>query len=107
MKILLLTLLFINIAQSSPLKPDSGLYTCDSGNEDSICDQILIPSFSGDKLSTITVEYVGWCGSMGPYKYSCLNDVCEDAGLKFEFHDSTHYRWENKQYKIFCEFAKK
>jgi hypothetical protein len=107
MKTLFISLLFINIAQATTAKPDRGLYVCVDGNEESICDQILKPIFSGEKLTAISVEYVGWCGSMGPYRYACENDVCEDAGLKFEFRDSTHYRWENKQYGFHCEFTKK
>lgn len=107
MKILLLVLVCSTISQASPFKPVRGLYICHQGNEESICDQILKPFFTGDNLSAISVEYVGWCGSMGPYIYSCENDVCENEGLKFEFRDSTHFRWENKQYKIHCEFVKK
>jgi hypothetical protein len=49
------------------------------GNEDSICDQMLKPFFSGEQLTAISVEYVGECGSMGPYTYYCENDVWEDA----------------------------
>jgi hypothetical protein len=107
MKTLLLLFILLNTAQASIVKPGRGLYVCKQGNEESICDQILKPSFSGDKLSALSVEYVGWCGSMGPYSYACENEVCEDAGLKFEFRDSTHYRWENKQYGFICEFEKK
>jgi hypothetical protein len=107
MKTLLLFYILINTAQASMIKPDRGLYVCKKGNEESICDQILKPSFSGGKLSALSVEYVGWCGSMGPYSYACENDVCEDMGLKFEFRDATHYRWENKQYGFICEFEKK
>lgn len=107
MKTLLLSLLFITSVHSAINKPERGLYICEQGNDESICDQILKPIFSNDKLTAISVEYVGWCGSMGPYMYSCENDVCEDEGLKFEFRDSTHYRWENKQYKIHGEFVKK
>jgi hypothetical protein len=107
MKTLLLSLLFLNTAYATQLKPKPGLYVCQQGNEESICDQILKPFFAGDKLTGISVEYVGWCGSMGPYTYPCENGVCEDAGLKFEFRDSTHYRWKNKQYGFVCEMGKK
>jgi hypothetical protein len=107
MKTLLLSFLFLTIAEASSLRPDRGLYVCNVGNEESICDQILKPFFAGDKLTGISVEYVGWCGSMGPYTYPCANGVCENAGLKFEFRDATHYRWENKQYGFVCEMGKK
>lgn len=107
MKILLMTLLTTSFAFASTHRPERGLYVCKEGNEESICDQILIPRFFGDKLISISVEYVGWCGSMGPYSYACQDDICEDPGLKFEFKNSKHYRWENKQYGFVCEFEKK
>ena len=107
MKTLLLSIFFINITHAASVKPVLGLYECIKGNEESICDQILKPFFAGDKLTGISVEYVGWCGSMGPYSYPCANGVCEDPGLRFEFRDATHYRWENKQYGFFCEMGKK
>lgn len=107
MKIFLFSSLFILSAHASNLKPERGLYVCKSGNEASICDQLLKTYFNGDELTAIKVEYVGECGSMGPYTYYCANNVCENPGLKFEFRDSKHYRWENKQYGFFCEFEKK
>lgn len=110
MKTLILTislLLSFNTLAVDLIKPTQGLYVCVDGNEESVCDQILKPYFSGDKLTAIKVEYVGYCGSMGPYMYYCQDDVCEDAGLRFDFHDNRNYRWENKQYKIFCEMTKK
>ena len=107
MKTLLLSIFFINITYAASVKPVRGLYECIKGNEESICDQLLKPLFSGDSLSAITVEYVGWCGSMGPYTYACDNNICENEGLKFEFKDSTHYHWENKQYGFVCEMGKK
>lgn len=105
MKTFFLLLLFSTSVFAA--KPENGLYYCKQGNEESICDQILKPFFSGDKLTAIKVEYVGWCGSMGPYMYYCVDSICEDAGLKFEFRDSKHYRWENKQYGYVCEMEKK
>jgi hypothetical protein len=107
MKTLLFFFLFTLTAQAQTFKPVRGLYVCKIGNENSICDQILRPSFDGDQLSSISVEYVGWCGSMGPYIYYCEDGVCENEGLKFVFKDETHYFWENKQYGYHCEFEKK
>lgn len=106
MKFFFITFLF-SLTLQAATTPERGLYYCQEGNEESICDQILIPYVTGDKLTAIKVEYVGWCGSMGPYMYYCQGNVCEDAGLKFEFRDSKHYRWENKQYGIVCEMEKK
>lgn len=108
MKTVILTLvLLISNAMAQNLKPEKGLYVCKTGNEESICDQILKPTFSNAELTAISVEYVGWCGSMGPYSYRCQGGVCENEGLKFEFKDARHYRWENKQYAYFCDFEKK
>ena len=107
MKILLLSLFTLSAVFASIPKPEKGLYVCKTGNEESICDQILKPFFSGDQLTAVKVEYVGWCGSMGPYTYFCEDDICEDPGLKFTFRDSRHYLWENKQYGFKCEFEKK
>jgi hypothetical protein len=92
---------------ASALKPQVGLYTCVNGNEESICDQELRPYFSAGRLSAVKVEYVGWCGSMGPYTYYCQDNICQDAGIRFDFKDDRHYRWENKQYGFVCDFAKK
>lgn len=105
--ILIFLLLSFSALAGDLIRPVPGLYQCVEGNEESVCEQMLKPYFSGDRLTAIKVEYVGYCGSMGPYMYYCLNDVCEDAGLRFDFRDSRNYRWENKQYKIFCEMTKK
>ncbi len=78
--------------------PLAGIYTCIQGNNDSICDQDLKPYWVGNTLTAVRVEYVGWCGSMGPYTYPCKGQVCEDAGIRIEFKSATQYQWENKQY---------
>jgi len=106
MKLFIFLLFSLMNANAQVAGPERGLYRCVDGNEESICDQILKPYFSNEKLTAIKVEYVGWCGSMGPYTYFCQGDICQDAGLKFEFRDKTHYRWENKQHGLFCEFEK-
>ena len=107
MKLLILSTLFFSSLTYAAVSPQSGLYVCVNGNEDSICDQILRPYITGGKLTAIKVEYVGHCGSMGPYTYYCQNDVCEDAGLRFDFKDSRNYHWTNKQYGFHCDFKKK
>lgn len=99
--------MLFSLSSFAAIKPQNGLYYCKEGNEESICDQIVKTFYSGDKLTAIKVEYVGWCGSMGPYMYYCDQEVCEDPGLKFEFKDATHYRWQNKQYGFVCEMEKK
>jgi len=103
----ILFLIFSLSLHAQALKPLKGMYYCKEGNEESICDQILKPIFVGERLSAISVEYVGWCGSMGPYLYPCEGNVCFDPGIEIVFRDERHYRWENKQYKFICEFEKK
>lgn len=85
---------------------NSGTYVCKNGNEESICDQKVRAYQSTGELTAIEVEYVGYCGSMGPYTYYCSEGVCETAGIRFEIKDPTRYRWENTQYGFFCDFGK-
>ncbi len=106
MKILMIVLLFCSLASAEAI-PQQGLYICKSGNEESICDQMLKTNIKDDRLISITVEYVGYCGSMGPYQYSCVGQTCGDEGIRFEFKDLKHYSWENKQYGFKCDFEKK
>lgn len=106
-KVPLAFILFASNAIAQASFPEKGVYFCKTGNEESICDQILKPHLKNGILASISVEYVGWCGSMGPYIYYCKDNVCEDPGIKLEFKDSKHYRWENKQYGLYCEFEKK
>jgi len=87
--------------------PSNGLFQCLDGNEESICDQSIKFITSAGRLRAIRVEYVGWCGSMGPYTYYCENNICEDAGLKFEFKSEKNYFWTNKQYGFHCYFGEK
>jgi hypothetical protein len=105
-RFILLSLLSFS-SQAAGFKPQNGLYVCMQGNEESICDQEVRVFTNGDTLTAIRVEYVGWCGSMGPYTYFCQNQICEDAGIKFTFKNPREYRWENKQYGFVCNFAKK
>ena len=107
MKTILIFLIFTVTSAFPSVQPLKGLYDCKNGNEESICDQIVKPFYVGYELTAISVEYVGWCGSMGPYLYACENEVCEDPGLKFKFKSSTKYHWENKQYGFRCDFEKK
>lgn len=112
MKLPLLVLSWVSFSfASDAFTPDRGLYHCKKGNEESICDQLLIPKVTqtGD-LDAISVEYVGWCGSMGPYLYSCSSEngitQCSDGfsdGIQFDFLDTKTYRWENKEYGFVCD----
>jgi hypothetical protein len=85
----------------------SDIFTCKTGNEDSICDQKIIRHKTNQKLTALSIEYVGWCGSMGPYTYSCSGKKCSDGAIFVEFHDENSYRWENRPYKFKCEFVRK
>jgi hypothetical protein len=103
----ILFLFLVSSVYGQEIKPVKGVYYCKKGNEESICDQILKPVYVEERLSAISVEYVGWCGSMGPYLYPCIGNTCYDIGIEIIFRDERHYRWENKQYKFICEFEKK
>jgi hypothetical protein len=107
MKVFFLFILFSFSAFAQSIEPQNGLYLCVKGNEESICDQQLRVFMQANQLTAIRVEYVGWCGSMGPYTYFCHNDICEDAGIRFTFKSAQEYRWENKQHGFVCDFAKK
>lgn len=105
MKYLFIPLL-ISSAFAQDIKPLKGSYTCLRGNDKSICDQVLRPVMVGSRLSGLYIEYVGWCGSMGPYFYPCLNNVCEDSAIRVRFFNEANYSWENRPNKKFCEFGK-
>jgi len=98
-------LAFALIAVSLPLQ--NGLYVCRQGNEDSICDQQVKTFVQDGELTALRVEYVGYCGSMGPYTYYCQNSECAGPGISFTIRDSRHYYWENTTYGFHCEFEKK
>jgi hypothetical protein len=86
--------------------PQSGLYKCVEGNNDSICDQKIKIRSSGDVISSVVVEYVGDCGSQGPYIYSCDNDSCSDGVIEINFQKSDSYFWKNISYDISCKMQK-
>ena len=100
--ILLCLLSFHVFADVNPVK---GIYKRINGNEESICDQILRPTFKDSILTSISIEYSGWCSSQGPYRYNCNGSSCSDGLAIFvEFKSDKEYRWENRQYGFFCEF---
>lgn len=105
MKYLLPILVSFNL-YAADISPVKGLYRCVQGNEESICDQRVKPIMVGDRLSAIYIEYVGWCGSMGPYLYPCSNNECRDAAISVKFSDEKHYRWENRPHGFVCDFEK-
>jgi hypothetical protein len=54
-KLLILFLFIQHSLAQTQIKPLAGLYSCEKGNNDSICDQELRPYFQGDKLTAIKV----------------------------------------------------
>ncbi len=94
----------IKSAGAAPL--ESGLYICKKGNEPSICDQQVQSYSTSGVLTALKVEYVGWCGSMGPYSYYCSGSSCTDGAIQFEIQDARHYRWQNRPHGFVCDFEK-
>lgn len=84
----------------------SGLYHCSV--DENICDQQVRVYKTGEKITALKVEYVGWCGSMGPYLYPCRDDgVCSDGNARFILKENQTYYWENLGYSYQCEFKVK
>ncbi|MBU6155184.1 MAG: hypothetical protein KGP28_12845 [Bdellovibrionales bacterium] len=93
------------LALNSFLSLETGLYIC-PGNPD-ICDQDVRVYQSGKQITALKVEYVGYCGSMGPYLYPCKNAVCTDGNAEFVLNSRGGYAWKNLGHPFRCEFRKK
>lgn len=78
----------------------SGTYHC-PGNPD-ICDQEVRVFRSGNRITGLRVEYVGYCGSMGPYDYPCKGRHCSDGNAEFVFLEKDRYHWRNLGYPFEC-----
>lgn len=84
----------------------SGLYHCKV--DENICDQQVGVYKTGELVTAIKVEYVGWCGSMGPYLYPCSADgVCGDMNARFTIREDQSYLWQNLGYPYQCDFTLK
>ena len=83
----------------------SGIYECPG--DPNICDQEVRVHATGSKIDYLKVEYVGWCGSMGPYPYSCLNNTCGDGNAEFVITGKNTYHWRNMGYPYQCDFKLK
>lgn len=83
----------------------SGLYICPENPD--ICDQEVRVFRSGNQITALKVEYVGYCGSMGPYDYACENQVCTDGNVEFRLGKGAEYLWRNLGYPFECQFQKK
>ena len=79
----------------------AGLYHCP--NDPNICDQEVRTYYSGNTLTHLKVEYVGWCGSMGPYLYPCNGNICSDGNAEFVILDQAKFKWKNLGYPFECE----
>lgn len=85
---------------------EAGNYTCVEGNEESICDQIVQVRIRDNQATLIAIEYSGWCGSQGPYRYICDEKSCSDGHIKVTPLSQTTYYWENLDYNFHCKFEK-
>jgi hypothetical protein len=83
----------------------SGLFSCTKGPD--ICDQDVKVYRNGSGIIGLKVEYVGWCGSMGPYTYSCHQNYCTDGNVEFKIGTGNHYHWKNLGYLQECDFVSK
>jgi len=89
---------------TSALGISSGLYVC-PGNPD-ICDQDVRVVRSGNRTVSLKVEYVGHCGSMGPYEYPCKGKRCSDGNAEFVLGTKDRYHWRNLGYPFECEMIR-
>ena len=107
MNFLLMTLLISFGLYAASSAPESGMYSCMKGNDESICDQNLkILRLSNGKITGIKISYEGYCNGQGPYIYGCNENFCSDGIIKISFIDQTRYRWEHRNYNRFCEMEK-
>jgi hypothetical protein len=83
----------------------SGLYQCPANPD--ICDQEVTVYRSGKQVTALKVEYVGYCGSMGPYLYPCSGSVCSDGNAEFRLNSKGGYHWRNLGYPYECDFRQK
>jgi hypothetical protein len=81
----------------------SGLYQC-PGNPD-VCDQEVQVYREGSRITGLRVEYVGHCGSMGPYVYPCKGRTCSDGNAEFILNSKGSYHWRNLGYPFECDFT--
>ena len=85
---------------------NSGLYHCPG--DENICDQQVRVYKTGEIVTGLRIEYVGWCGSMGPYFYSCTEEgICQDTNAKIILGENQTYYWENLGHPYKCEFKTK
>lgn len=83
----------------------AGIYHCPL--DPNICDQDVQVHSTGKKIDYLKVEYIGWCGSMGPYIYPCKGDVCKDGNAEFTLLGKNTYHWRNLGYPYECTFKQK
>ncbi len=107
MNFLLMTFFLSFKLYAATSSPESGIYRCVKGNDDSICDQsIKVMRLPSGTVTGIRIYYEGYCSGQGPYVYGCNGEFCGDGIIKISFIDSTHYRWEHRNYNRFCEMER-
>lgn len=102
----LLSFLYSIAALSATVMPEPGLYTCSTDPQGNICDQRLRLIKQGTQVRALSIEYVGWCGSQGPYTYPCLGDECADEPIYIKWIDQKRYYWVNRTYGFKCNLKK-
>lgn len=85
---------------------EAGNYVCKDGNDESICDQVVQVRVVDGQTTLISIEYVGWCGSQGPYRYSCDEEICTNGHIAVKPLTQNTYYWENLDYDFHCTFHK-
>lgn len=101
MKWLLLLFIFsLNVFSREIFMLESGIYRQVAPVLVELCDQKLRSVVDDNRIvKGIYVEYIGMCGSQGPYYYFCNNDVlneCYNIGHRFKVLDHNYYQWTNE-----------
>jgi hypothetical protein len=81
----------------------SGIYQCAIDRD--ICDQDVRVYETENKITALKVEYIGHCGSMGPYFYYCTGNVCRDGNAEFTLNGNNTYHWKNLGHPYECQFT--
>jgi hypothetical protein len=105
MKILFIFFLSLPLSAATFI-PEGGLYSCQEGNIDSVCDQQLRVITENGKLTALSVMYTGYCNGQGPYRYPCFGQTCTDGVIKISFISETKYTWNNLPHDIHCRMVK-
>lgn len=106
-RITITVFLLSSFAFAAPVKTiERGYYRCHRGNNTSICDQKVYPTYTDKKLKFLKVIYSGDCAEDGPYTYPCDSELvnCTDGAVEIQVTDKNQYTWINHTYGIECDF---